>query len=268
VIEVINSGVLGYTPYNELEYYRADGHRFEPDLVVVAFCMNDVADPELHWSATPREVPPVPSEAIPNLEYHRRHVTALLPPSLPFVGRRSFLLRRVHALTDPRRTPEWRAGRFTSVGGKTWPTYVTSEDNLSIAVLVDDESAEWRWLRRTYAKLRALVDDDGGTLAIAVVPLAYQLEDGYPFRPQDNFARLSRDEGIPVIPLVDALRAHRAEGVFPPILEAGSDIWHPTVRGHEVIASELDRALTDARLVPAPAAREPAQVRRGAGPPS
>src|SRR5262249_40263547 len=46
-VEVIDAGVLGYTAYNEMEYYRARGRDFRPDVVVVAFCMNDVVDPEL-----------------------------------------------------------------------------------------------------------------------------------------------------------------------------------------------------------------------------
>src|SRR5262249_53236366 len=105
-VEVLNAGVLGYTAYNEVEYYRARGRAFPPDLVLVAVCMNDVVDPELHWSGTPREMPNVPAEAIPNPAYHRTHVARLLGPSLPFVGRRSYLLRRVAELRDPRRRPE------------------------------------------------------------------------------------------------------------------------------------------------------------------
>src|SRR5688572_12580659 len=37
-VEVINAGVMGYTPYNELQYYLHGGKDFGADLVIVAFC--------------------------------------------------------------------------------------------------------------------------------------------------------------------------------------------------------------------------------------
>jgi GDSL-like Lipase/Acylhydrolase family len=249
-VEVVNAGVLGYTAYNELQYYRAKGRIFEPDLVLIAFCMNDVVDPELHWSDTPREVPEVPLEAIPNREYHATHVRALLGPSLPFIGRRSYLLRRLERLGDPRARPEWREGRFVTIAGRRWPTYLTQEDDLGIQVLTDYESPEWRWLRRIYARLDDAVTADGGRLVVLVMPLSYQLEDGYPFKPEREFARYCRETGVACVDALAPLREHRDEGVFPPAGGDGGDIWHLTTRGHEVIARTLERSLTAAGLVP------------------
>jgi lysophospholipase L1-like esterase len=249
-IEVLNAGVLGYTAYNEVEYYRARGRAFEPDLVLVAVCMNDVVDPELHWSGTPREMPEVPAEAIPNPEYHRTHVARLLGPSLPLVGRRSYLLRRIAALRDPRRRPEWASERVAVVDGQRWPTYVTDEDDFGIQVLCDYESPEWRWLRGTYGRLQTAVEEDHGRLALLVLPLAYELEDGYPFQPGAAFARYGREAGIPCLDVLGALRAHRDEDVFPPATNGRADIWHPTPRGHAIIADELLRFLAANGLVP------------------
>jgi hypothetical protein len=47
-VEVINTGVPGYTAYNEWQYYLSEGHAFQSDLVVVAFVLNDVVNPRLH----------------------------------------------------------------------------------------------------------------------------------------------------------------------------------------------------------------------------
>jgi GDSL-like Lipase/Acylhydrolase family len=257
-VEVVNAGVLGYTPYNELQYYLARGRLFQPDVVLVAFCMNDVVDPELHWSGTPREVPEVPPEAIPNPEYHRTHVQRLLGPSLPLIGRRSYLLRRVAELSDPRRRREWDDRKFAVVGGRRWPVYVTEEDDLGIQVLCDYETLEWRWLRGIYARLRTAVEQDHGRLALLVLPLAYELEDGYPFRPQEAFARYCLETHLPCLDLLEPLRQHRSEGVFfPPTGGGRPDVWHPTPRGHAIIARELDEFLTAAGLVPAPPPQPP-----------
>ena len=238
-VEVINTGVLGYTAYNELEYYRARGRDFQPDVVVVAFCMNDVVDPELHWSGTRREVPDVPAEAIPDPVYHATHVARLLGPRLPLLGRRSEILRRLALLRDPRRDPSWRTRLYARVGSRTWPTYITGEDDLGIQVLTDGDSPQWRWLRRMYGRLRSAVEGDGARLVVLIVPLAYQLEEGYPFRPQDEFQRYCRQERLTCVDVLGAFRAHRAEGLFPPAGGDWADIWHPTAAGHAIIASEL-----------------------------
>jgi hypothetical protein len=166
------------------------------------------------------------------------------------LGRRSRLLRRVALLWDPRRQPEWEQGRFRTVGGRRFPTYLTGEDDLSIEVLCDYESAEWRWLRGIYSLLRAAVEDDGGRLALLVLPLAYQLEDGYPFRPVDAFARYCHEAGLVCVDSLEPLRRHRTEGVFPSRRGDRGDIWHPTVRGHAIIAQALDESLTAASLLP------------------
>ena len=40
--EVINGGTLGYSTDQELLFYRMEGHKYQPDLVVVLFCSNDL----------------------------------------------------------------------------------------------------------------------------------------------------------------------------------------------------------------------------------
>jgi lysophospholipase L1-like esterase len=243
-VEVVDAGVPGYTAYNEERYYAARGREFQPDVVVVAFCMNDVADPELHWSGTRREVRDVPPEAIPDPQYHATHVARILGPSLPLVGRDSEILRRIALLRDPRRDPSWTARLSAPVGGRLWPTYVTGEDDLDIRVLTDPASPQWRWLRGVYGRLRSETQKDGARLVILVVPLAFQLEDGYPFRPQDTFAGYCAEAGIACVDVLGAMRAHRAEGMFPPPSDGWADVWHPTAAGHRVIAESLAPVIT------------------------
>ncbi|HCH61469.1 MAG TPA: hypothetical protein DFR83_01610, partial [Deltaproteobacteria bacterium] len=40
-VEVLNAGVPGYAPTNELEWFRARGAELEPDLVILQLCTND-----------------------------------------------------------------------------------------------------------------------------------------------------------------------------------------------------------------------------------
>jgi lysophospholipase L1-like esterase len=42
--EVINAGVPSYNTEQEVTYYLSEGHRYDPDWVVVGFCWNDIND--------------------------------------------------------------------------------------------------------------------------------------------------------------------------------------------------------------------------------
>jgi lysophospholipase L1-like esterase len=262
-VEVLNAGVLGYTPWNELQYYRARGRDFQPDVVVVAFCMNDVVDPVLHWSETDREISKVPEAAIPNPEYHSHHVARLLGPGpRTLFGARLELARRLRLLFDPRRDPEWQDGLYATVDGRRWPTYVTAEDDFSIRILTDYDSPEWKWLRSVYEQLRTAVEGDSARLVVLVLPLAYQLEEGYPFRPQEQFRRYCAEAALSCVDVLDTLRAHRGESPFP--TPPGADIWHLTPAGHRIVAAELARAIEQALAVETPSGR-PGAVHDGAG---
>lgn len=222
--EVVNAAVSGYTTYNELHWYLARGRTFEPDLVVLAVCLNDVVNPRLHWDHT--RIPVVPEEAIPNHAYDRQHVqprlARLLDPrqlarSHPSPLRRSQLFGLVESRLAGRATREELAGtpeeRSAVVAGRRWPTYLTLEDPLGIQVLLDWESPEWQWLRGLLDRLSDAVRADGARLALLVLPLGYQLEPGYPFLPQGYFARYCAERGIPCLDPLPRLRAHGRRGL-------------------------------------------------------
>ena len=66
-VEVLNTGVSGYTAYNELQFYLTAGRELQPDIVLLAFCMNDVVNPRLHWNYTQEKIIDVPAECERNL---------------------------------------------------------------------------------------------------------------------------------------------------------------------------------------------------------
>jgi lysophospholipase L1-like esterase len=249
--EVVNAGVSGYTPYNELQYYLTKGREFQPDLVVVAFCMNDVVNPRLHWGDAPNVK--IPNEAIPNREYDQNHILPLMrqreekrkaaQSSVPSLLEHSELYRalaprvaRLYApkvIADPRR-----------------PTYITGEDTISIEVLMDRSSSESRWLRSMYDQLHAATKADGVSLVIVLFPLAYQIEADYPFIPQRLISDYCNQAGIPCLDLLPPFRQHPQEETFLLNQSSFYDIWHLTERGHDLSAHEIERFLRDKQLLP------------------
>jgi hypothetical protein len=228
-VEVVNSGVSGYTPYNQLQYYLAHGHAFEPDLVVVSFCMNDVANPRLHWGYTGDVIRHIPDAAIPNKEY-----------DLAVQRDRRSLLKRA-ALYE---SLDWRMRMLLARDGDSVPTHITGEDrNLSIHVLLDHSTPEWQWLTSTYAQLHDAVAADGAGLVAVLFPISYQLDPEYPYVPQQNLAQFFDNRSIEHIDLLPAFREFRHEGLFLESSEGAVDSWHLSPRGHELTAELMTVAL-------------------------
>jgi len=244
-VEVIDASAEGYTPWNQLQYYLTRGAALEPDLVLVAFCMNDVANPRLHWIASAgAPLFEVPSDAIPNMRHDREYVETRL--SEAYFG------------SSPE--PFWRRSRLARAIQRRFarehfrervPTRITREDEvLEIGVLLDRESSEWEWLTRTYTRLRSAVEERGAQLAIALFPLAYQLDPDYPHLPQDSLTAWCREQGIANLDLLPTLRDLGKKRAF--LLDEARgfyDVWHMTSGGHEASAERIARFLHEERLL-------------------
>jgi len=241
--EVINAGVPGYTPYNELQYFRAKGRHFRADVVIAVFCPNDVANPRLHWRGY-AEVGEIPDAAIPNSVYDRE----VIQPRLAREAASHSILDASYLFRDLRRRLAQLRGT-TDAGAPDLDaavrTFLTGEDDLGIEVLTDERSAEWRWLAGIYDQLRAAVASSGGKLVIAYVPVAYQLDESYPHRPQDLLARYCERHGIPFVNLLEGMRGHAPEELFLMDRLGDVDVWHLTGAGHDVVAAQLAAFLSE-----------------------
>ncbi|HEV3469043.1 MAG TPA: SGNH/GDSL hydrolase family protein [Pyrinomonadaceae bacterium] len=249
--EVVNAAVSGYGPYNELHYYLSRGRRFGADVVVVAFCMNDVVNPRLHWGDAPGVE--IPDEAIPNLEYDRRHVLPTLSETNRARGDAGPPLlkhSRLYGALEPALKRLFAKPRDFGEGQRV-PTYITGEDSISIEVLLDESSPEWLWLTSLYLRLRDAVREDGARLVVALFPLAYQLDEGYPFLPQQRLAAFCERNSIISLDLLPAF-GRRAKGDIFMLNNSGyHDVWHLTEEGHRASAEELLRLLGERGLLPA-----------------
>ena len=241
-VAVLNSAVSGYTPYNQLHQYVSRDRDIPVDVVVVTFAMNDIVDPELHWNYTEDVIEKIPIEAYPNLRYHEEHVVPILEARRQEREQGSTELGRlVRSAVNVKNITDHEAS-YTVVDGRRWPTYVTGEDTISIEVLTDYDSPEWVWLMVgdvLYDRLADGVRKDGARLVIAVLPLAYQMDAGYPFLPQSLFARYCEERSLMCLDLLPAFRERGGEALFLGERLGYIDIWHLSDRGHTVVASEF-----------------------------
>jgi len=223
---VLNGGVPGYSPFNELHWLGEHGPGLRPDAVIIQFCLNDVVDPLPQWNLTVGyPLPPdlVPPEAVPNPMRHRRLLWAQR-------ARRFRLFTRIESMLARRPTVQG------------WPAYLTAEQPLSIEVYSDRRSPEVRWLRRTYTELITEARRLAPHVLIVFVPLAYQLEPGYPVHsPQNVMAAIARDNEVPLVDLTPVLRPLGPVRSYRPGTPGAPDIWHLSAEGHEAAA----RAIAD-----------------------
>ena len=248
-VSVLNSAVSGYTPYNQIQQYVSRDRDVPVDLVIVAFAMNDIVDPELHWNYTEDAIENIPPEAYPNLRYHEEHVAPILESRRRERDQGSTELGRlVRSAIDVTNISDQDAS-YTVVDGRRWPTYVTGEDTISIEALTDYDSPEWVWLRNMYDRLADEVASDGAQLVIIILPLAYQIDAEYPFLPQSLFDRYCEERSLLCLDLLPAFRERGGEALFLGEQLGYIDIWHLSDRGHDVVAGEIRTFLEQHDLI-------------------
>jgi len=227
-VEVINAGVNGYTAYNEVHYYLSEMRDLQPDVVLLAVVLNDAVNPRLHWGVfAENPLFAVPQAAIPNAEDDRTRLASATRSQQTFNEH----VQRSHAINK-----EGRA----DAEGRRWPVYLTGEDSLGIETLLNYDSAEWRWLRGLYGQLKEGVEADGAELWLLVLPLSYQLKEGYPFDPQPLFERYCRDGSLVYLDPLPVFREEQGTQQLFIGTDAGYlDVWHLTAAGHDLVAREI-----------------------------
>ncbi|MGI8836940.1 MAG: hypothetical protein ACR2H4_09930, partial [Pyrinomonadaceae bacterium] len=232
------------------------GKTFDADIVMVAFCMNDIVNPTLHWGdATGVKIP---NEAIPNLDYDRSQILPRIQ-QLEEERRRNgeggpprFLrsLELYQAVEKAKAYLFQKKSRHYPVNNSGIPTFITTEDSLSIEALLDRNTPEWRWLAAIYDRLAEAVRANGSKLVVVIFPLAYQLDPNYPFLPQAKILEYCKEKSLPCLDLLPSFRQHAKEEIFLLDQERFYDIWHLTNYGHQLSGEEIVRFLRDQRLLP------------------
>ncbi len=219
--EVLNFGVGGYNPYNEVALFADRGARYQPDLVLIQFCINDLNAPTLHFDAsTQLALGRVPDGAFPD--------PGLRPadPGRPCAGLR--LCARLQEL--------WKRGR-----GLDAPQL-----EAAFAPRVGTRyRVEWEWLEARYAELERLAEGIGAQFAIVVFPYHPQLEGEETDLLQRRFRALASRRGWKLVDLLPAFRRASASAETALFL----DLWHPSAAGHAVAAQALLDGLQELGLL-------------------
>jgi lysophospholipase L1-like esterase len=220
-VEVVNLGVGGYNAYNEAKLLEGVGQGYEPDLVLVQFCINDLNDPTVHFDKQTR----IALSAIPD--------AAFPDPS-----------QRRGSAHVPSRGLRWcRASKLCATIQDLWLAMAAPEfDDQARRDAVDfieaTDRPEWRWLEARYEEMDWAANAGGASFAILAFPYQKQLAEPSPHPVQVQLATLGQRHGWPVIDPLTAFQDAHTEST--PLF---MDWWHPTRAGHRVAAVAIARAL-------------------------
>jgi lysophospholipase L1-like esterase len=211
-IEVINAGVPGWNPANELAYLQAEGLRYEPDLILLDLTIvNDI--------------------------YGK---SALLANQRPAII--EWLRANTHFwpfMTVQFRTIQARANGRERIDVIDPPTEPASYFPLEPA------ADRWDELWSSISAMQELAETNDARFVIILFPLEFQvLDEDYSILPQEVLAAKAAEAGIPVLDLLPAYRQACAEKPGGPCqLEDRylfADVWmHPSAYGHMLTATEI-----------------------------
>jgi hypothetical protein len=224
-IEAGNLAVQGYGPGQELLVLQNDALRYQPDIVVCAFCLsNDFADAQLEVSLYDGRTP---------------------KPRFRLVGDRVVLDDEPLRLSFPLRVFQWLSdyshvfNRISRLGGDETAAAAPRHWRDRKRDAMRDEEKALRLNLELVRRMDAVCRRRGIALLVAVFPngLSYQR---MPWVAERFIERL-RDEGIDV---VDMSARFRALGLRPRTT-ALDGIGHLNVPGHTYASEVLEREIAD-----------------------
>lgn len=226
--EVLNLGVSGYNPFTEAALLRDLLPRYQPDLVLVQFCINDLNDPTLHFDVQTRQhLGAIPDAAYPDPAKRRAPAS---PPGL--------LLRLCRSSSVCSRIDDTLLAATAVDPG-------TAQQEAAAVPVERGDGPHWQWLSGLYAEMAAKSRAAGAEFAVIAFPYPRQLGTDGQQRVRDEIVALGEHGGWLVIDPLESFRAASRHGQ-PLFL----DWWHPSPRGHRLAARESLRQLACAGLLP------------------
>ena len=237
-LEVINGGVIGYGTSQELLLLRDEALAFAPDVVLVVFFWNDVANSfdrdiaRFRFRDGELVYPAAPEPALEPVAAPRRERRAWL--------RYSYLYRFV--------SDRIKVARFAVRVALGLPV------EKGEVLTAQEREAAWELEFALLREIDRLVRASGARTLLVVVPEQLQVEPERrvvglveaDYAVQERLRRFAESEGIPMLDLLPGLRAEREA--------TGRDLYyrqdrHLTAAGHGVVARLIHEALLDAGVL-------------------
>jgi len=222
--ETVNTAIASYNSEQEVTFYEREGRRYDPDVVVVGVCWNDLNDKSnVRVDANGNLVD---ADAVP---------AAAAQPSIADDYELRNALKRSRLLYGT--LERWRAYKAS----QTPDDHAAFRNDVLAGKATPRVEAGWTNMQDAFRHLRTLVEEQGARLLIVAFPVPLMLEQAfpassYPARLREFAAR----ESIPFLDLTGVFAAafHGHESLFIPF-----DGDHPNAAGHDLAAQEIVRTM-------------------------
>lgn len=221
-VEVINAGVGGYSPWQEYIYLVNEGIRYEPDLVVVAFVLNDVTEKFFLRRFGGNDE-----------EFHLMRAARLYD--------QSGLAYLTHAIAT-----RWRFGSNVR-------KEAARQEALNVRLLCDDpthpkiENA-WRITLASLGRIFSFCRDRDIELLLVIFPFTFQFESGVEAHPQRILKDFAAKTDVATIDLLEILSKSMAQSGLT-LRDLFLDADHLSVLGSEVVAEVIATHIVETRLL-------------------
>ncbi len=208
-VEVVNAGANGFTLRDELAFLKDKGLGIAPDIVVLIYTQNDIADL---------------ARSRPQIEVMRDHARL---KSRFLVGPAVKLLQRSAIFNGMQRTAAWlkvRRRRAAAASG------------------ADNPAALWEAYGALLRETAELTRRRGVRLLLVAWPSHRQVEGLDPFTPLERVGRLAAGAGVPFLDLTPAVKELEARKVKAYLTPRDG---HPTAEGYGVAARAASQRLLE-----------------------
>jgi lysophospholipase L1-like esterase len=237
-VDVLNLGVAGYDTLNEVAFLERVGLRFDPDLVILSYCVNDIGV-HSHNLKTLRR-----------LESYGALLRASRIVQFVFVQvDRLTLLQQLRALNSDEVFRQQFEGRIAPVGKDAQVQRRREELARMLDRYQPEQPPFLAWytsdvkigrLRYAFERLRRAADDNGFEVVVLSIPYLGEAAFAEAYRAAyDLVAHEAERLGFRVLSVREAFLRHGVE------LLLLRDPLHPNEVGHRIIASELYRSLEE-----------------------
>ena len=224
--ETVNGGVTGYSSWQELEWLSKEGVRYDPDVIVLTFVLNDVTD----WLSLRK---------FGGWDEGVRFINTSLVDELATTSNIMYFVRMVGAKI-----------RF----GKLFQEGALREEQLYVGHLAyfpdrPDVRDAWRRTLEVVDKVVALCRERSVPLVLVVFPYTFQLDNPASLSaPQGVLGDYAAHRGLPFVDLLPVFDSRMRSSGEPPTAFFLDDL-HPTARGDSVAADTLVRLIRARNLL-------------------
>ena len=209
-VEVLNFGVSGYDTQQEIEFFKAKGIKYRPDIVVAVYVMND----NRYASQELRDLSDVKFMAVPrppSANPLKRGAASLFHSSrfLQFLGAQCHIERKLPFLQDYPRLIDYVEEKNLRERDSSDSKYAQLETQVQVRaeeIGTTPDALEfslhalgfrhsetlyqshWNASYQALTRLKALSDEYSFQVVVVVLPIIYQM-DRYPLKPAHDFFR-------------------------------------------------------------------------------